>query len=154
MVGQSTRGTRLGLALRRLCGAGLALLVVIAPACSGPSAPRGRVVDVTLRDFHVAVSAQAGEAGTFSFSVHSRGPTTHEFLVARTDLPASSLPLGADGIRVAEDAPSVHVAGEEEAIDLGDTTTLTLHLAPGHYVLFCNMEGHYLAGMRASFTVS
>ena len=31
--------------------------------------------------------------------------------------------------------------------------TLVLHLAPGHYVLYCNLEGHYLGGMYAALTV-
>jgi uncharacterized cupredoxin-like copper-binding protein len=26
-------------------------------------------------------------------------------------------------------------------------------LAPGHYVLFCNLEGHYLGGMNVSLEV-
>jgi uncharacterized cupredoxin-like copper-binding protein len=28
-----------------------------------------------------------------------------------------------------------------------------VRLPPGHYVLYCNMEGHYLAGMHAEVTV-
>jgi uncharacterized cupredoxin-like copper-binding protein len=27
------------------------------------------------------------------------------------------------------------------------------HLTPGRYVLFCNMSGHYLAGMRRVLVV-
>ncbi len=35
----------------------------------------------------------------------------------------------------------------------GQTRTLTLHLAPGHYVLLCNLPAHYAAGQRVDFTV-
>ena len=28
-----------------------------------------------------------------------------------------------------------------------------MHLEPGRYVLFCNMEGHYMAGMHTVLVV-
>ena len=31
---------------------------------------------------------------------------------------------------------------------------LKLHLAPGRYLLFCNMEGHYMGGMHTELVVS
>jgi uncharacterized cupredoxin-like copper-binding protein len=31
--------------------------------------------------------------------------------------------------------------------------TLRVNLKPGRYELFCNMAGHYLAGMEAGFEV-
>ena len=93
------------------------------------------------------------QAGTVTFVLHAHGPTTHEFNVVRTDLGAANLPLRADGITVDEDAWALHLAGSEEDLSLGDTTDLTLRLSPGHYVLYCNMEGHYLAGMRIALVV-
>jgi uncharacterized cupredoxin-like copper-binding protein len=42
---------------------------------------------------------------------------------------------------------------EAEGLDIGDRRTLALRLAAGNYVLYCNMEGHYLGGMHAAFTV-
>ena len=32
--------------------------------------------------------------------------------------------------------------------------TLVIHLAPGRYVFFCNLEGHYLGGMHGVLEVS
>jgi uncharacterized cupredoxin-like copper-binding protein len=29
-----------------------------------------------------------------------------------------------------------------------------VHLAPGRYVLFCNMTGHYMGGMHSTLVVS
>ena len=31
---------------------------------------------------------------------------------------------------------------------------LTVDLEPGHYVLFCNLPGHYRLGMRSDFEVT
>ena len=33
------------------------------------------------------------------------------------------------------------------------TRLLGLGLTPGNYVLYCNLEGHYLGGMHASLAV-
>ena len=42
---------------------------------------------------------------------------------------------------------------ELEGLDIGDRGTLRVHLTAGHYVLYCNMDGHYQAGMSTEFTV-
>ena len=36
----------------------------------------------------------------------------------------------------------------------GATKTITIDLKPGHYVLFCNLPGHYAAGMHQDFWVT
>jgi uncharacterized cupredoxin-like copper-binding protein len=37
----------------------------------------------------------------------------------------------------------------------GETRTFTIaNIAPGHYVLVCNLADHYAMGMRAAFTVT
>jgi uncharacterized cupredoxin-like copper-binding protein len=43
--------------------------------------------------------------------------------------------------------------GSIEVLKLGESDDLTLRLPPGHYVLWCNLEGHYLGGMHASLDV-
>ena len=43
--------------------------------------------------------------------------------------------------------------GENGGIDLWHTDTLVLRLPPGHYVVFCNLEGHYLGGMHTLLEV-
>ncbi len=122
-------------------------------SCHGPARPAGREIDVSLRDFRISASAATVRAGRFTFVIHAHGPTTHEFNVVRTDLAPAGLPLRRDGITVNEDAPELHLAGSREDLDIGDVAQLTLHLAPGHYVVYCNMEGHYLAGMHVPLTV-
>jgi uncharacterized cupredoxin-like copper-binding protein len=130
----------------------LAVVLLAAAACSR-STPPGQQVRVSLRDFHIGTSATTVPGGTVTFDVSSRGPTTHEFVVVRTDLSASALPIGPDGITVDEESPRLAHVGEASDVDIGGAIALTLQLGPGHYVLFCNLEGHYLAGMHTSLTV-
>jgi uncharacterized cupredoxin-like copper-binding protein len=92
-------------------------------------------------------------AGFVDFVVHSKGPSTHEFNVVQTDLPPDQLPLRPDGLTVDEDSSLLHFVGGIGELDIGQTETLALRLPPGRYVLFCNLEGHYLGGMHALLEV-
>jgi hypothetical protein len=131
-------------------------LAMALSACSGasPSTPSGREVPVTLKDFRIGVPKAPVSAGELSFDIHNRGPSTHEFLIVRTDLPSSDLPLGPDGLTVDEESPELHFVKEYPDLDIGDTRVLQVHLPPGHYVMYCNLEGHYLGGMHASLVVT
>ena len=77
----------------------------------------------------------------------------YEALVLLTFSSAGSLPLGPDGLSVRERARGVRFVAEQEDVELGEHDRLSATLSPGRYVVFCNLEGHYLAGMRASFRV-
>jgi uncharacterized cupredoxin-like copper-binding protein len=127
-----------------------ALLVVVAAACSrGDATPRGTLVPVRTSDFKLTAGRLAVPAGYVTFRVHNTGASTHELIVTRTDIAADALPLRANGITVDEDSKQLHAAGELGEVRLGATRDLTLNLKPGHYVLFCNLEGHYRGGMYA-----
>jgi uncharacterized cupredoxin-like copper-binding protein len=132
----------------------VALTLLGLVACSHqPSAPPGTVVPVVVEDYRIKSSITTVPAGTVTFSVHSRGPSTHELAVFETARPAGQLPLGADGLRIDEDSSLLREAGELEQVDIGQTETFVLRLTPGTYVLVCNMEGHYLGGMYFSLVV-
>jgi uncharacterized cupredoxin-like copper-binding protein len=115
--------------------------------------PPGTPVNVLLDDFHVHRTTGAVPAGMVRFELVNNGPSTHEFIVVRSDRESDKLPLQRDGLTVDEEGPGVDPVDEAEGLDIADRRTLTLDLAAGHYVLFCNMEGHYLGGMHAAFTV-
>ena len=40
-----------------------------------------------------------------------------------------------------------------DGLDIDERQTQVLGLTPGNYVLYCNLEGHYLGGMHASLAV-
>jgi uncharacterized cupredoxin-like copper-binding protein len=131
----------------------LALAVPVTVARRHAPAPLGTPVNVLLEDFHVRRDVAAVPAGTVRFRILNQGPTTHELNVIRTARAPDKLPLQRDGLTVNEDAPGIELLDEAEGLDIDDRRTLVLDLAPGNYVLYCNLEGHYLGGMHAAFTV-
>ena len=135
----------------RIVRAAIAVLLLL-PACtSSPPEHDGPVLHVRIKDFKVQPAPASVEEGLVTLSVWNEGPSTHEFVVVQSDGPTNELPIGADGIRVDEDA----LVPVDELEEIGAKTRgiLSLSLSPGHYVLFCNLEGHYLAGMHASIEV-
>jgi len=131
------------------------LAIVALAGCSrGDAAPRGQIVNVRQHDFKLAASVDKVHAGLVTFRVHNLGPSTHEFVVVRTDISADGLPLRADRLSVNEAAKALHRVGSLSQIRLGATRDLTLRLKPGTYVLFCNLLGHYRGGMYAALQVT
>jgi uncharacterized cupredoxin-like copper-binding protein len=133
--------------------AALAVAVPLAVARRHEPTSSGTPVNVLLEDFKVQEDAAVVPAGTVSFRIRNQGPTTHEFIVVRTDRAPDKLPLQRDGLTVNEEGPGVELIDEAEALDIDDRQTLVLDLAAGHYVMYCNLEGHYLGGMHAALTV-
>ena len=76
----------------------------------------------------------------------------HEFLIVKIDLEPAQFPMDADGTGVDEDK----LAGVDEYGDVhkGESATWTTDVTPGNYLLFCNIEGHFGAGMWAKLTVT
>jgi hypothetical protein len=129
------------------------VLVLLAACTDAPApAPPGPVFPVTLKDFWTETETDTSPSGLVTFRVTNEGKSTHEFVVVRTDLPADELPLGPDGLSVSEDA--VEPLDELTEVPSGQTLELSLRLEPGSYVVFCNLEGHYLSGMRDPLLVT
>jgi len=133
--------------------AALALAVPLTVARRQEPTPSGTPVNVLLEDFKVRQDPAVVPAGTVSFRILNQGPTTHEYIVVRTDRASDKLPLQRDGLTVNEDAPGIDLLDEAEGLDIDDRQTLVLDLAAGNYVMYCNLEGHYLGGMHAALTV-
>jgi uncharacterized cupredoxin-like copper-binding protein len=111
------------------------------PAASGPS-----VVQTRLTDFKITPSASDVPAGKVTFVATNAGKEEHEMVVVRTAKPAGSLMKG-------KEASEAGAVDEIPEFDAGLTKRLSLDLKPGHYVLLCNVPGHYKAGMFTDFTV-
>ena len=139
---------------RRLTPTLVAILAVGVSGC-GATGHSGsadtKVVRVGERDFHIAAPLSAG-AGHVVLRARNTGPDMHELIVVRA--PNSDLPLRADGVTVNEEALQHAEAGVLESGQPGSVRDLSMNLAPGRYVLFCNMSGHYLGGMHASLVVT
>jgi hypothetical protein len=133
---------------------GVAALAV--PALAGCGGAPGALSDgasgvrVSERDFRIVAPSRTS-AGNVVLRVQNRGPDDHELIVVRT--PDGGLPLRSDGLTVNEEALQRREVGALEPGGPGSVRELRVHLRPGRYVLLCNMEGHYLGGMRAVLVV-
>jgi hypothetical protein len=131
----------------------LAVAVPITVARRREPPPRGTPVNLLLDDFRIQEDTSVVPAGTVSFRILNHGPTSHEVNVIRTNRAPDKLPLQRDGLTVDDEAAGIDFLDDVGGLDIDERQTLTLDLAPGHYVLYCNLEGHYLGGMRAALTV-
>jgi len=106
-------------------------------------------VRVDEKDFRIVVRPKRVPAGNVELVLRNDGPVTHELIVVRGR--RSHLPLRHDGLTIDEDA--LPETGVLEGAGPGHVRRLRLQLMPGRYQLFCNMAGHFLAGMHAELVV-
>ena len=109
-------------------------------------------VGATVEDFAISLDATQVAAGDVTFNIHNDGPSTHEFVVVKSDLASDALPLNAEGNEV--DESQVEPVDEAENIAAGTDASFTATLDPGSYVVICNITSHYGAGMHTALTVS
>ena len=104
-------------------------------------------VDVVLNEMNVMAMPGEAKAGDVTFDVKNEGAAEHNLVVIKTDKMASDLGQGAE-------ASEVGKVGKVDSLAAGQSKDLTLNLAAGHYVLICNVPGHYAAGMYQDFNVN
>jgi plastocyanin len=112
-------------------------------------------VKATEKDFDITLGSSSASSGDVTFNVENNGPSTHEFVVFKTDLAEGSLPTKKENGAVIVDEEGTGVTHIDEIEDLakGDSQDLTVNLKPGKYVVLCNLPTHYQLGMHAAFTV-
>ena len=151
--------TRLGGRQRRMWRAAWLAVLACVPggllAGCGSDArgvPSGTVIGVTERDFHIAVDTAHVAAGEVVLRIHNAGPDQHELIAVPES--RGGLPWRTDGFTVNEEAIQHSEPGAINPQRPGGTEYLQVHLAPGRYLLFCNMAGHFRAGMHAALVVN
>lgn len=107
--------------------------------------------DMTTAKFGVALSTNTVPAGKVTFNVTNNSENMfHEMLVS--PIPESgTLPVDPATKRI--DEATGGSLGEVAEINPGEKGSLTLDLTPGKYVLYCNLPGHFSAGMWSVLTV-
>ncbi len=139
-------------AVLTLVGFTAAVALFAVAAQGGDVSAHAATVNVDLHEWSVTPDVGSVEAGDVTFEAANTGSGEHELIVIRTDLAPAALPLTADGAEV--DVSALDVIGEIEEVAPGLTQSATFTLAPGDYVLICNVPFHYEAGMTVAFTVS
>jgi uncharacterized cupredoxin-like copper-binding protein len=130
------------------------LLLAACLAVAAPTFAAGRAggVKATEVEFHLKLSSSSAPHGKVTFVVQNKGKLAHQFLVLRTKLAAGKLPVKGTTVVVSKAGKLVGgIAGA--GLKPGATKSVTVTLAAGHYVLFCNIPAHYKAGQFVSFTV-
>jgi uncharacterized cupredoxin-like copper-binding protein len=111
----------------------------------------GMGADLSMATMSVVVDKTKVKAGDVTFVVtNDSKEMIHEMLVAPAD-PTKQLPFVTGDLRVDEEA--ARDLGEVSELDPGKSGSLTINLAPGTDILFCNIAGHYMSGMWTLITV-
>ncbi len=138
-----------------------AALVLVLAACgddddasstAGTDAPAGAEINVHVKEFTLTSDKSEVPAGKVTIEGHNDGTIQHEIIIIKTDLAEDALPL-VDG-KVPEDDPTIDVIDEVSEFDAGTTSSGTFDLAPGRYLLICNIPAHYSQGMHTVLTVT
>jgi hypothetical protein len=141
---------RLSSWLRRRTLVVLPVLLVVgcnqAGTASRAAESRVRILE---SDFRIVVKPDHIPAGEAEFVVRNQGPDTHELIIVGSR--RSQLPLRLDGLTVDEEA--LHAVATVEGVAPKGEGRVRIHLAPGRYEVFCNMAGHFMAGMHGVLVV-
>jgi uncharacterized cupredoxin-like copper-binding protein len=150
----SVAPTIVGVLVLLLACAVAAVVALETRPSGGLGVPKGtHVVHVDERDFAIHLSEVTLAPGQYVFVDKNHGPSPHELVLWKTADAADRLPLRTNR-RVNEDSPTLASALDSgSSLNPGETRLLTTTLDPGHYVIVCNLPGHYVAGMHADITV-
>jgi uncharacterized cupredoxin-like copper-binding protein len=138
------------LSVRRVAVGTFAALVVAPPAALGGAAPV-KLADppVKLRMSEYQIRLDRGHTFVHLplFEVRNTGKVRHELVIVKTARTAKKLP-------VANGEVVHHGFKDVLPLEPGDHHRIVFgNLRPGHYVLICDLPGHYQKGMRRDFTV-
>jgi uncharacterized cupredoxin-like copper-binding protein len=117
------------------------------PVAARVAHPSQASLAVRANEFSFAPHAIVAKAGKLKITLRNKGHMTHELILLQTNRAAGSLRVRHG--RVSESAS----VGEISETRAGKTASHTFTLKPGHYVMVCNVRGHYHHGMRGRLTV-
>jgi uncharacterized cupredoxin-like copper-binding protein len=122
-------------------------MIIGAAGCGSPGG-----VEVTMDEYSVDTDPRSAASGTVTFRARNVGALAHQLLVLETARDADELPVRGGLVRTS--TKGIRESGQIEIIAADASKTLQAALAPGRYVLICNIAGHYDLGMRTAFLVS
>ena len=108
--------------------------------------PLARNVAFSVKAQPTALRIGRGNAGVVDFDLTNVGDEIHELILIKSDMDIAALPPSAIRGEVDEAAIGEYVGGWED-VQPGAMSSGTLMLAPGRYILLCNLTDHYARGM-------
>lgn len=113
---------------------------------SSPRLGMGMHADMSKAKMAINANPDHTKQGAVRFDVTNLASTfVHEVIVARIESTDQVLPY--DESRSKVDAEQLYTLGSVNEIAPNKSVSLTLNLSPGKYLLYCNIAGHYMAGM-------
>lgn len=128
----------------------------------GDASKATSTLDVVLEEWAIKPAQTTIPAGAINIVADNRGNEPHEIVVVRADDP-KTLPTIADGGMDEEALGEDKIVGEIEAFPAKSTCNGVFDLAPGTYVLLCNIvekepsgevHDHFFFGMATTITVT
>ena len=102
--------------------------------------------DMAMAKMGVNSNPRSVRKGPVTFKVTNLASRMiHEIIVARVSSEDQKLPYDEAAQQVVQNA--LQTFGSVNEIDPNKSASLTLELKPGKYLLYCNLPGHYMAGM-------
>ena len=108
---------------------------------------------MTLNEWSIIAETPEVPAGEITFDVVNSGEDVHEVIFIRSDMDIAALPPSTVRGEVDEDAVGEYVGGFED-VQPGAQSSGAITLAPGRYILLCNLTNHYAKGMVSTLQVN
>lgn len=113
---------------------------------SGLRLGMGMNADMSKAKMAISVNPDHAKRGAVRFDVTNLASSiVHEVIVAEINEDTKILPY--DESRGKVDSEQLLTLGSVNEIAPNKSVSLTLNLGPGKYLLYCNIAGHYMAGM-------
>lgn len=126
-----------------------AALLLTSCAQQAETPPADVNLTVDMKEYSITLSVPTVKAGLVKIAIRNLGSMVHDFDLIKTDLAPDKLPMDT----VAAKAKADGLVKQMTNIAAGRVTTLSADLQPGHYVIICNVAGHYQLGMRTELKV-
>jgi uncharacterized cupredoxin-like copper-binding protein len=106
----------------------------------------GMKADMSKAIMSISINPKSVLHGKVKFNVTNKSSNViHEMILAPVADEAKLLAYIEKENKVDEES-SIHL-GEVSELDPGKSGTLIIDVKPGKYILYCNLAGHYMAGM-------